>query len=134
MVLEDFQERKEAGRLLASWPALFLLGIFIVLIAWGVLKTAMRYRDVGKDIAEIEKKISENEVSRRDFELRISELQTPEGLEKEARARFNLKKLGEEVVVFLDSDTSLTKEGFRANLASAWEKVKDMINRIYGIF
>lgn len=134
MVLEDFQERKEAGRLLASWPVLFLLGTFIVLTAWGVLKTAMRYREISKGIAEIDKNISENDISRKGFERRTSELQTPEGLEKEARARFNLKKPGEEVVIFLNSDIPPKKDGFRANLFSAWEIFKGIISRIYGFF
>ena len=54
-----------------------------------------------------------------------------EGLEKEARARFNLMKPGEEVVVFLDTDVARQTSGFRAEIASAWESVKKYF---YGFF
>lgn len=84
-----------------------------------------------REIAISEEKLSEYEASRKRFEDKLSALNTDEGLEKEARARFNLKKPGENVVIFLDSDLPKKPSGFRAQIASVLESVK---NYFYEIF
>ena len=131
MGLKDFQERKVARHILFSWPFLILTAILVLISFWGVLRNAFYYREIRANVSETEKKIAEYEESKRLFEEKLHALGTLEGLEKEARARFNLMKPGEEVVVFLDTDVARQTSGFRAEIASAWESVKKYF---YGFF
>ena len=129
--MRSFQERKLANRVLYSWPVLFLAGALAAVSFWGVLRNTLTYMEMRREVASEEKKLADYEGSKRRFEEQLSALDPPEGLEKEARARFNLKKPGERVAVFLDSDPPAKNSGLRAQIASVWEGIK---NYFYEIF
>ena len=125
MALKDFQERKMARRLLFSWPVLFGTTVLVLVAFWGVSRNVFRYLELKRDAAEAGAKVAEYEKSRKLFEERLKMLDTSQGLEKEARARFNLKKPGEEVAIFLDSDIPKKDSSLRAQAASILESVKN---------
>lgn len=131
MVMYDFQERKLANRILYSWPVLFLAGALVAVSLFGVFRNIEKYVKMKREVALAEEKLSEYEASRKRFEERLSALNTEEGLEKEARARFNLKKPGEKVIIFLDSDLPKKSSSLRSQIASAWESVKKYIYEIF---
>lgn len=118
--------------MLFSWPVLFLAVSLTAVALWGVFRNIFRYTEIKKEVAAAEEKLSEYEESKKRFEERLKALDTPEGLEKEARARFNLKKPGEEVAIFLDSGAPRKDLGFRENLASAWESIKLFFSNLVG--
>ena len=125
MVMRSFQERKLANRLLYSWPVFFLAGALVAVSFWGVLRNTLTYMEIRREVVSEEGKLADYEGSKRRFEEQLSALDTPEGLEKEARARFNLKKPGERVAVFLDSDIPAKSSGLRAQIASVWDGIKN---------
>lgn len=127
----DFQERKLASRVLYSWPVLFLAGALVAASLFGVFRNIEKYVKMKREVALSEKNLSEYEASKKRFEERLAALNTEEGLEKEARARFNLKKHGEEAVIFLDSDLPKKSSGLRSQIASVWEIVKKYIYEIF---
>lgn len=127
----DFQERKLANRILYSWPVLFFAGALVIASLFGVFRNIEKYVKIKREIALAEEKLSEYEASRKRFEEKLSALNTEEGLEKEARVRFNLKKPGEKVIIFLDSDLPKKPSSLRSQIASAWESVKKYIYEIF---
>lgn len=127
----DFQERKLANRTLYSWSVLFLVGALVTVSLFGVFRNIEKYVKMKRDVALADEKLLEYEASRKRFEERLLALNTEEGLEKEARARFNLKKPGEEVIIFLDSDLPKKPSSLRSQIASAWEGVKKYIYEIF---
>ena len=131
MVMYDFQERKLTNRILYSLPVLFLAGMLVAASLFGVFRNIEKYAKMKREVALAEEKLSEYEASRKRFEERLSALNTEEGLEKEARARFNLKKPGEKVIIFLDSDLPKKSSSLRSQIASVWESVQIYIYEIF---
>ena len=118
-------------KILFSWLVLFLAGALVAISLWGVLRNALTYMEIKRETSMAEEKLSGYGESKKRFEERIRALDTPEGLEKEARARFNLKKPGEEVAIFVDSDTPRKDSGFRAQIASVWDGVKSYFQKLF---
>jgi len=133
MALREFQERKALWKILASWPAILLLGTLLIFAGIGFFKIFSRYLKIKHDVVALEERIVAQGASRQDFEARALNLATPEGLEKEARARFNLKKPGEEVIVFLDSKNQPVSQprGFKESAASVLETIWRVIKNIF---
>lgn len=65
-----------------------------------------------KQSAEMTKKIEELQQKKQRLEAAVAEIQTKEAVEREAKARLNLKKPGEEVVVVVpEKKTSMPQVG-----------------------
>ena len=123
MRLRDFQEQKKADRLIYSWPLIIFIGALILAALWGVFKTWRASVAVGRELQETKNKIAESEEARRLLEMRLTEINTPLGIEKEARGRFNLKASGEEMAIFADEKNN-TQGGPAGVLGSVWTYIK----------
>ncbi len=118
MALSDFQERKESDKILFSYPSILLVSTLAILIIFGTAKIFRSYLALRKEIRAIRAEISALEQDKIKYESRLSQFKTEAGLEKEARSRFNLKKPGEEVVIFTDGEAEAQLGGVRDKLAS----------------
>ena len=76
--------------------ALFLL---LLVVGYGTYNMVHQAVAVHKESEYTNRKIAELTKKKRELEAYLGELQHPEAVEREAKARFNLKKPGEEVVV-----------------------------------
>ena len=106
MSVRDFQEKKRTERLLFSVPVLLGMFVLIALMVWAIVKLWILKASLEGDVQNIHQQISEARARKNLYEEKRGELNTPEGLDREARFRFNLKKPGEEIVVFVDSDAT----------------------------
>ena len=102
MGLRDLQERKRLERTIFSWPALIGLCVAIVLVFWNIINAWQTQRMLDRDIARLDEEIAKANDMREQYEAQFQEMQTSDGIDREARARFNLKKPGEAVVLFVD--------------------------------
>ena len=118
MALNDFQEHKESDKILFSYPSILLVSALAILIIFGTAKILRSYLALRKEIRAIQAEISALEKDKVEYESRLSQFKTEAGLEKEARSRFNLKKPGEEVVIFTEGETEAKLGGVRSKLAS----------------
>ncbi len=106
MAFRDFQEKKRLHKLIYSWPVLFILAALII---WGLAGIVSLWRsraDIQNSLAEINSKITQTRETKEVMEKRLENLNSSFGLDLEARRRFNLKKQGENVVIFLDDGES----------------------------
>lgn len=101
MGLRDFQENRDIERSIFSWPVILIVGALTFVALAGAWRTFNVDLALRREIKDLEQKIAEAEQSRKNYEKRLLELGTPEGADRDARGRFNLKKPGEEVVIFL---------------------------------
>ena len=126
MVLKDFQEKKEFERALSSWPVLIFVGLLLALAFYGVARGLSGNMVINREIKELEKDLADAEGKRKVFEAKLNEVGTPEWLEKEARGKFNLKKPGEEIVIFLEEGKP-PEISYKQKIASIWEFVKNIL-------
>lgn len=89
---------------------LFAVAVMIAASAFRVSWRAYLAREARQKVEEGLKKL---EQEKSELELRISRLEHPAGIEKEAKERFNVKSPGEEVLVILEAPaaTSSTAKG-----------------------
>lgn len=130
MSVRAFQEQKKIERMLFSLPVLALLLVFTVLAVWGVARIGYRKYFVDREVAALQSEIAALEAQRAEYEERLQELATPEGLDREARGTFNLKKEGEEVVLFLESPPPPLPDQ-ESGVAGAWHSVQSWIKNLF---
>lgn len=102
MALREFQEKKTAHKLIFSWPVLITITVFSLWMIYGIVSATVTLRELSQKNGEIEKKIVEIQKSKKALEEKASLLETEYGVDLEARRSFNLKKLGEEIILFVD--------------------------------
>lgn len=128
MGLSDFQEDRDIERSIFSWPVILIVGTLVFVALAGAWRTFDIDLALRREIKDLEKKIAEAEASRQNYEKRLAELGTPEGIDRDARGRFNLKRPGEEVVIFLGEATSASPEGFaRKWILDFWRAARTRI-------
>lgn len=74
----------------------------IALALWGTINVLQTKSALNKEITRLKDEIAKTEKIRQDYESQMDEIKTSDGIDREARSRFNLKKSGEEVVLFVD--------------------------------
>ena len=131
MYVEDFQERKKLERIFFSWPAIIATSVLVIFALSGVFKLWQKERNIKTETAAIEAKIAEVKAARDAGIKKIESLKTAEGIDEEARGRFNLKKEGEEMVIFLDTNQKPEDKGFWAKSgflpAQIWQSIKNWL-------
>ena len=127
--MKNFQERNKLQRTLFSFPAMIGGLFFIVLATWGMINVLRTTYALNKEITRLKSEIAGAEATRKDYETQMSEIQTPEGIDREARSRFNLKKPGEEVVLFVD-DSKKTTAVPESKVASAYHTMQRWLQSI----
>ena len=106
--MRAFQEDRKLKRRILSRPVLWTLFALAVLIAASALRVSKRAyvaREARQKTEEGLKKLAEE---KSELEARISRLERPAGIEKEAKERFNIKSPGEEVIVILEAPTAIS--------------------------
>ena len=128
MAFNDFQESREVERAVFSWPVIFVAGLLIIAALWGVFRALEKELALRGEIKILEKKIAYANAAKAVFQAKTEDLRTEAGLDREARGKFNLKKPGEEVVIFTEGAPQAKPSGFAEGwLASLWQAVKGKI-------
>ncbi len=125
MAFNDFQESKEVERAVFSWPVIFIAGLLVISALWGIFRALEKELVLREEIKTLEKKIAEADSAKAVFQAKVEDLRTDAGLDREARGKFNLKKPGEEVVIFIDGASQAKPLELTGDwLASLWSAVK----------
>ena len=128
MAFKDLQESREVERAVFSWPVIFVAGLLIIVALWGVFRALEKELALRGEIKILEKKIAYANAAKAVFQAKTEDLRTEAGLDREARGKFNLKKPGEEVVIFTEGAPQAKPSGFAEGwLASLWQVVKGKI-------
>ncbi|MDE2399736.1 MAG: septum formation initiator family protein [Patescibacteria group bacterium] len=100
--MRDFQQKKRWRSVVESWPVLTILGILLLLFAWGIigLWSKMQITAENKKIAENQlKELKEKQAI---FSADVAKLNSQSGMEETIRERFPVVKEGEGLIVVVD--------------------------------
>ncbi|MEK7560101.1 MAG: septum formation initiator family protein [Patescibacteria group bacterium] len=102
MALREFQEKKNVRRLIFSLPVAILVVILSLWAAYGTVSAVFTWRELSKKNRELESKIDDIKKSKEALEEKIKLIETEYGVDLEARENFNLKKPGEQIILFVE--------------------------------
>ena len=101
----------------------FAVNIALILVATAISYSAARMvqnaLSMRAQSADMTQKIEQLKVKKQELEVLLTELQTKEAVEREAKERLNLKKPGEQVVVVVSKKKDISPVEQPMNL---WEK------------
>ena len=121
--MRAFQEDRKLRRRILSRPVLWTLFALAALIAASALRVSWRAYTAREARQKTEEGLKELQQEKSELEARISKLEHPAGIEKEAKERFNVKSPGEEVIVILElpaATSSASKGSYGAGLWRAF--------------
>ena len=107
---------------------LYLVFIALLLLAIAVFLIISNWRILGKTVESIKlRQVAEvnlSEATHREQELsvKLDELKTEEGIDKEIRTRFPVAKPGEEVIMIVPGDDNATDSDVGVSSESWWDK------------
>lgn len=126
--MKEFQTRRRWRGIFFSRPAAILL---FLATAWIFGLTAREYlavKVIKKENAALEKDLISLEEKNKTMEERLKNMGSASGLEKIIRERFNVKKLGENVLVVINEERKETGEESekRGFFNSLWLAIKNI--------
>jgi cell division protein FtsB len=127
--MKDFQQRKKIRSFVTSRLGFFSVLLVTILLfkgAWGVFQKE-RETQASLERAKTTLIIARN----REVELSTSvkNLQTPQGVEKEIRNKFDVAKNGEEVIMVVDPKQAVDTGG--GEVTSFWQKIGNWFKSIF---
>ena len=85
-----------------SKPILAVLGILLLVFAWGVISFMSKAAETSKNKKMAESKVAELETEKEKLSSDIARLKTEAGVEENIREKFGLAKEGEGLIVVVD--------------------------------
>ena len=119
---EDATSSKGLGtKLYLVFIAILLLMItgFLIVSNWRILGKTMESVKL-RQAAEVN--LSEAAQRERELSIKLDELETEDGLDKEIRTRFPVAMPGEEVIMIVPGDDNEIETGTKANSENWWDK------------
>ncbi len=128
--MKNFQERQKFEQTLFSFPIMSIVFFFMALALFGSINVWRTKNSLDREIERLKKEIIKTDTIRKEYESQMSEIQTSDGIDREARSRFNLKKPGEEVVLFVDD---IKKENFppESQVTGAYHAIQKWFKNIF---
>ena len=102
MALREFQEKKTARRVIFSTPVLVVLAILSLWMTYGVVSALLTLREFSEKNQKLSRDLEEIKKSRKAIEEKANLMDTEYSIDLEARKSFNLKKPGEEIILFVE--------------------------------
>lgn len=124
--MREFRERNKWKRILYSRWSLIALIILSFFMGNVVLNAYTRERLSAENSKRFEAQLQDIENRRVTLQADIAALQTPEGIEREIREKFNVVK-GEEEIFVLVVDDSLSEQSSATTTTSWWQRILDLI-------
>ena len=108
------------ARIKTSLPLNFLLLLMAGAVTIGAVRMAYQAAGLWTELDNTEARVEALRQKKAELEARLAELETPEAIERRAKANLNLKKSGESVVVVVPEKT----DGPRPSPPTLWQKTK----------
>lgn len=110
-----YLKKRDAGQLffrkvILSMP--FLISLFIIFILFSISTTRVYFQSKKIYKAKVfkEEQLKKEEEKNKELNQKLADIQTENGIEKQLREKFQIKKEGEEVVVFVNPKTNNNEE------------------------
>lgn len=112
---DEYLKKRDTGQLffrkvILSIPFLVFLFIIFILFSISTTRVYLQSKKIFNDKTLKEKQLKREEEKNRELSQKIAEIQTEEGIEKQLREKFQIKKEGEEVVVLVNPKINNNEE------------------------
>ena len=104
--MRNFQNKNRWKHILESKLVLIILGVFILVFAWGVFGFVRKMQETSLNRKIAEDKMAELVKSKEKLTTDIAKLKTESGIEESIRDKFGLAKDGEGMIVVVEGRNS----------------------------
>jgi cell division protein FtsB len=104
--VKEFQEKKKFRKLLYSKGVLLFLIIILFFAVRSSLGVYEKSKESGLNLEISTKQLADLSARQQALAVKIKDLKTEEGVEKDIREQFRVAKPGEKMIVIVDSDSS----------------------------
>ena len=119
----DFQQKRKVRSVMYHKVTLVILGILVLLSLRSVWLIYQKQRESEELLKTSQQHVADLTARENEVHNEINQLQTPEGVEAEIRSKFSVAKIGENVVLIVDS-TASSSQG-KSPGKSWWQKIVD---------
>jgi cell division protein FtsB len=116
--MKSFQQKRGWRNILHSRPVLAILGILVLVFAYGVIGFMGKMSDTKENRKIAENKVVELEKQKEKLSSDIAKLKTGEGVEESIREKFGLAREGEGVIVIVEDKNAV--EPKKENKGGFW--------------
>jgi cell division protein FtsB len=120
----EFYEKRKLKRLLYSKWMIGLLFIIILFLLNGVWNVYQKERSTNEKRDMVEKELAELVERERALQDEMNRLSTERGIEEEIREKYNVARVGEEIVVIVDAPSDETRAA-AGERKSFWSVILD---------
>lgn len=96
------KEKQGFWKIMQSKPALFILGIIILVFAWNIIGFLSKMKETAKNRDIATKNIQDLSEAKTKLSADIASLETEKGIEDNIREKFGLAKEGEQMIVIVE--------------------------------
>ncbi len=104
--MRELERKQKVKRRLYSTPALLVLTFITFLFIRGTYIVFEKKADSGSYVKVLEAKAENLRTKQVELEANLQSIETPEGIEKEIKAKYNVAKEGEHVVILVDKNAT----------------------------
>lgn len=115
----DFQQKRKMRSLAYHKVTVVILGLLALLVLRSVWVVYNKQKESQELLIIAENKVKELEARDSVLKAKIANIKSERGLEEEIRAKFNVAKVGENVVIMTEEPSTTTA---KVNL-SLWQKI-----------
>ena len=101
-MMRNFQQKRGWRNVIESWPVLIVLGILVLVFAWGVKDFTEKMLTTRTNKETARQKLRELTEKKEMLSLDIAKLNTESGIEENIREKFGLGKDGEGLIVVVE--------------------------------
>lgn len=123
--MRDYQRKRKIREALYSRPVLAALVLFTVLIGKAAWDMYGKERESERQLEVVESELAVLVARENLLQDDLTRLKTPEGIEAEIRAQFQVAKPGEQMVVLVEGRSAAQGEGVPA---------QSFMSRLFGLF
>ena len=107
-----------------KWLGLGLLALFVLILGYLGLREFWRWWAINREYKSIKEEIVELDSRTGELKKELEDLSQPVAREKEAKARLNLKREGESVLIVVSEDNFPAENFFTSESQELWAPVK----------
>lgn len=126
-IVHEFREKKRFRKFLYSNITIIGLVLLIIFIGKGVWSLYEKKEIALTDRTDVEARVLALQDRQKFLEKEVADLKTENGIEREIRGKFNVKKPGEEVVIIVESTTTAE---VKESKASYFEGIKTWLKSL----
>lgn len=100
--MRELESKHKTRKIFYSTPMLILILFILVIFARGAWRALEKERESSSMVTELEAKASQLEARKADLEMKITRLNTEEGIDEELKSKYNVSTEGEQFAVLVE--------------------------------